>query len=118
MDLLVLEPWRPPFDVGLAFNRTAWEKIESFSAQYCMFNDRSWSYSLSNLIKQFPRGYASMVACVTPRVLSTKEFVRPNVALQKFLTSSSAWIRCLITPMRTNAMMTLNSLAHYSSDDV
>lgn len=74
MDLLTIEPWRPPFDVGLAFNKTTWRKMVSFSAQYCMYDDSSWSYSLLNLFRMFPKSHVSMIGCVTPRVLSTRHF--------------------------------------------
>lgn len=74
MDLLTVEPWRPPFDVGLAFNKTTWEKILELSEKFCMYNDYSWSYSLLHLFENFPRGHVDMVACMVPRVLKIKEF--------------------------------------------
>ncbi|CAH0719711.1 unnamed protein product, partial [Brenthis ino] len=71
-DLLTVEAWRPPFDVGLAFNITTWEKILSLSAQFCMYDDYSWSYSLLQLFQYFPGGHVNMVGCLNPRVVSTK----------------------------------------------
>ncbi|CAG9559374.1 unnamed protein product [Danaus chrysippus] len=75
MNLLSVEQWRPPFDLGLAFNRTTWRKIFSYSSHYCMFDDSSWSYSMWNLFGNFPKGYVTMVRFMTPRVLNSKEIV-------------------------------------------
>ncbi|XP_072931832.1 alpha-1,6-mannosyl-glycoprotein 2-beta-N-acetylglucosaminyltransferase-like [Epargyreus clarus] len=72
--LLTLEYWRPPFDVGVAFNKTTWRKILGISSFYCMYDDCSWSYSLLNLFNHFPKGNINMVACVYPRVISTTQF--------------------------------------------
>nr|XP_026486666.1 alpha-1,6-mannosyl-glycoprotein 2-beta-N-acetylglucosaminyltransferase-like [Vanessa tameamea] len=74
MNLLTVESWRPPYDIGLAFNKTTWQKILQLSGQFCMYNDYSWSYSLLHVFESFPKGYVDMVGCVAPRVLSTKEY--------------------------------------------
>ncbi|XP_038212006.1 alpha-1,6-mannosyl-glycoprotein 2-beta-N-acetylglucosaminyltransferase-like [Zerene cesonia] len=73
-DLLILEPWQPPFHVGLAFNASVWKRIKFQNGDYCMYNDYNWNYSLLNMFHKFLKGHADMIACQTPRVLSTREF--------------------------------------------
>ncbi|CAG9786416.1 unnamed protein product [Diatraea saccharalis] len=73
-DLLTVDTWRPPYDRGLTFNRTAWLKIVALASHFCFYDDSSWSYSLMNLFGQFPRGYSDMVATVVARVHATRDF--------------------------------------------
>ncbi|XP_049869336.1 alpha-1,6-mannosyl-glycoprotein 2-beta-N-acetylglucosaminyltransferase-like [Pectinophora gossypiella] len=88
-DLLLLDAWRPPYDVGLAFNRTTWIKIAALAIQFCTYEDCSWSYSLLNVFAAFPGGRCDMVACVAPRVLVARAG-RP----------APAWVRQFPTHVR------------------
>lgn len=85
LNLLSVEPWRPPFDLGLAFNKTTWRKIFSYSSHYCMFDDSSWSYSMWNLFGNFPKGYVTMARFMTPRVLNTKEIVHSEQKFKEYV---------------------------------
>ncbi|XP_075973549.1 alpha-1,6-mannosyl-glycoprotein 2-beta-N-acetylglucosaminyltransferase-like [Anticarsia gemmatalis] len=70
-DILIVDIWRPPYDKGLALNKTIWKKITALSSFFCTYDDLSWSYSLLNVFKVFKAGHVDMVACLAPRVLST-----------------------------------------------
>lgn len=82
-DLLTVDTWHPPFDKGIAFNKSVWQKIAAVSSYYCMYDDVSWSYSLLNLLSRFREGHADMVAPQAPRVLSTSMFPSGRLAVQK-----------------------------------
>lgn len=73
-DLLMIDAWTPPYDKGLAFNKTTWRKIYERLSYYCFYDDSSWSYSLVHLFGNFSNGVAEMAACSAPRVLSTSVF--------------------------------------------
>lgn len=85
-DLLSVSSWRPPYDKGLAFNKTVWEKIAVLSSHFCMYDDVSWSYSLLNVFRQFRGGRADVVAAVAPRVLATSMFRNGRTALVQIST--------------------------------
>ncbi|XP_073944653.1 alpha-1,6-mannosyl-glycoprotein 2-beta-N-acetylglucosaminyltransferase-like [Choristoneura fumiferana] len=67
---LTVEPWRPPCERGLAFNRSVWARVAARAALFCAYDDASWSYSLLNVFGALRRGHAGMVASVAPRVLA------------------------------------------------
>lgn len=69
-DMLSLESWKPPYTLGLAFNRTFWRLIKENAMYFCTFNDNDWSYSLYNAIHNFNRGFVEMVTCAAQRVFS------------------------------------------------
>ncbi|XP_028171489.1 alpha-1,6-mannosyl-glycoprotein 2-beta-N-acetylglucosaminyltransferase-like, partial [Ostrinia furnacalis] len=73
-DMLTVDAWSPPYDRGLAFNKTTWRKIAARASLYCFYDDCSWSYSLVHLFRNFTDGFAEMAACSAPRVLSTSVF--------------------------------------------
>lgn len=73
-DLLTIDAWSPPYDRGLAFNKTTWAKISENASLYCFYDDCSWSYSLLHLFGSFTDGVVEMAASVAPRVLSTGVF--------------------------------------------
>lgn len=82
-DILIVDTWRPPFDRGLAFNKTVWMKISALSSHFCMYDDLSWSYSLLNLFSKFRVHHVDMVACMAPRVLNTGMYPTGRVALER-----------------------------------
>ncbi|KAJ8727806.1 hypothetical protein PYW08_016191 [Mythimna loreyi] len=87
-DLLSVTTWQPPYDKGLAFNKTVWKKIVMVSSYYCMYDDVSWSYSLLNAFGQFRGGHADVVATAAPRVMSTRMFPSGRAAFDHI----SAWL--------------------------
>lgn len=105
-DLLTVQSWRPPYDKGLAINKTVWHKITAASSYYCMYNDLSWSYSLLNVFSQFRGGSADMVAAMAPRVISTSMFPSGRVAIQKI----HHWMAAArMFPMNVKAVMLYSS---------
>ncbi|KAJ8730462.1 hypothetical protein PYW07_017500 [Mythimna separata] len=105
-DLLSVTAWQPPYDKGLAFNKTVWEKIVAVSSHYCMYDDVSWSYSLLNAFGQFRGGHADVVAAVAPRVLATRLFRSGRAALDQI----SAWLAdSKMFPTRVKAVMLYDS---------
>lgn len=66
---LTVEPWRPPCQRGLAFNRSLWARVAARAALFCAYDDASWGYSLLHVFAALPRGHAGMLASVAPRVL-------------------------------------------------
>lgn len=101
-DLLSVSAWRPPYDKGLAFNRTVWQKISFASWYYCTYDDLSWSYSLLNVFSQLPGGHAEMVATMAPRVLSTSVFPSGRAAFEHI----SLWLGdAKMFPLKIKAVM-------------
>uniref|UniRef100_A0A2A4J9C0 Alpha-1,6-mannosyl-glycoprotein 2-beta-N-acetylglucosaminyltransferase n=1 Tax=Heliothis virescens TaxID=7102 RepID=A0A2A4J9C0_HELVI len=105
-DLLSVLAWRPPFDSGLAFNRTIWQKIIGVSSYFCMYDDFSWSYSLLNAFSKFRTGRADVVATAAPRVLSTSMFPSGRAAVRQI----SAWLAdAHMFPVNVKAVMLYGS---------
>ncbi|CAK1546876.1 unnamed protein product [Leptosia nina] len=88
-DLLIVEPWGPPFHLGVSFNATTWKKIRSHSGEYCTYDDYNWNYSLLKLFESFAGGHVDTVACLTPRVISTEEIDEKDLRnrIDRFLTA-------------------------------
>ncbi|KAF9410375.1 hypothetical protein HW555_010501 [Spodoptera exigua] len=82
-DLLSVSSWHPPFDKGLAFNKSLWQKIAAASVYYCLYDDLSWGYSLLNVFRKFKERPVDMVATLMPRVLSTSVFPSGRAAMQQ-----------------------------------
>lgn len=79
---LMVDSWRPPYDKGLTFNKTVWNKIKNQSDHFCEYDDVSWSYSLLHAVEESRQGRVLMVACMAPRVISTAIFKSGRHALE------------------------------------
>ncbi|XP_021197472.2 alpha-1,6-mannosyl-glycoprotein 2-beta-N-acetylglucosaminyltransferase [Helicoverpa armigera] len=111
-DLLSVLAWRPPFDNGLAFNKTIWQKIMSVSSYFCMYDDVSWSYSLLNAFGKLRAGRADVVATAAPRVLSTSMFPSGRAAVRQI----SAWLAdAKLFPVNVKAVMLYGSSGRIDS---
>ena len=105
-DLLSVTAWRPPYDKGLAFNKTVWQQITAHASHYCMYNDLSWSYSLLHALGRLRGGHADMVAVEAPRVLSTSMFPSGRAALRQI----KSWLDgAQMFPVRVKAVMLYGS---------
>ncbi|XP_061712823.1 alpha-1,6-mannosyl-glycoprotein 2-beta-N-acetylglucosaminyltransferase-like [Cydia pomonella] len=81
--LLTVAPWQPPFESGLAFNLTFFKKLQASASYFCQYNDASWSYSLLSAFASWPRGYVDMIASMSPRVVSTREYASGREGAEK-----------------------------------
>lgn len=106
-DLLSVSAWRPPYDKGLAFNKTVWQQIAAQSAHYCKYDDLSWSYSLLHAFGRFHSGRADMVAVEAPRVLSTGLYPSGRAAMQQI----KSWMDgAQMFPVKVKAVMLYGSM--------
>jgi alpha-1,6-mannosyl-glycoprotein beta-1,2-N-acetylglucosaminyltransferase len=80
-------------NLGLAFNRTIWQRVSRFSEHFCKFDDYNWDWSLRHVIMQVPdepRPVSMIMAA--PRAFhigscgahSTDDYCDPNEAILKF----------------------------------
>ncbi|XP_035433304.2 alpha-1,6-mannosyl-glycoprotein 2-beta-N-acetylglucosaminyltransferase [Spodoptera frugiperda] len=111
-DVLSVSSWHPPFDKGLAFNKSLWHKISAVSSYYCLYDDLSWSYSLLNAFRKFNEGHVDMVATQMPRVVSTSTFPSGRAAMQQI----ALWlVGARMFPSNVKAVMLYSSTGRVNS---
>lgn len=67
--LLVEEFGTTPFSMGIAFNRTTWNRIKALRHHFCYYDDYDWVSSLRFLSSRLPEGRLNMLSIVGARVI-------------------------------------------------
>lgn len=67
--LYVEEFGATPYSMGIAFNRTTWNRIRKLRRHFCYFDDYDWASSLRFLSSRFPEGRLNMLSIAGARVI-------------------------------------------------